>query len=67
MQDLTGSISGASGIMNFIINIVSNFISWVQLMPTFLKICIVLIGCSVGYVVYEFKYGIKQIPSQIQI
>ena len=67
MPELVNSVSGATGIMNFIINIVTGFISWVQAMPMFLKVCVVLIGCAVAYVVFEFKYGVKQIPRQIQI
>jgi len=67
LVDIVNSVSGASGILNFIISLITGFISWVQAMPIFLKVCCALIGISIAYVVYEFKYGVKQIPRQIQI
>ena len=67
LADLVNSIGGATGIMNYIVSLFSGFINWIQTMPTFLKMCAILIACGIAYVVFEFKYGVKQIPRTIQI
>ena len=63
-----GSVAGGAGsVVNFVMGLVTGFLSWLTGLPAFIKVLFVVCVVFVMYIVWEFNGKILSRPKPIEV